>query len=171
MEQRNQQQGGQGNGFLLGVIVGVLITLLFTTKRGRAILKDVMEHGFEKFSNLEKLMQEIQEKELIEEEDHETGSDYVQSQPVPEAIVSEPAKEETKVKKPAPVPPSTPVAHKEIKTKETEAISPHVVQSVPIVEEKKEVPKLKEAKEQVKVEEPPKSSHGKRWFRGLRKRS
>ncbi|MGH7204564.1 MAG: hypothetical protein ACREHC_09065 [Candidatus Levyibacteriota bacterium] len=166
MEHRNQQQGGQGNGFLLGVIVGVLITLLFTTKRGRAILKDVMEHGFEKFSNLEKLMQEIQEKELREEEDDESGSDYVQSQPVPEAIVSVPVKEGTKVKKPAAV--SPPVVHKEIKTKETEAISPHVVQSVPIVEEKKETPK---PKEEVKVEEPPKSSQGKRWFRGLRKRS
>ena len=170
MEHKNQQQGGQGNGFLLGVIVGVLLTLLFTTKRGRAILKDVMEHGFEKFSNLEKLMQEIQEKEVPEEDDEdESGSDYVESQPVPAAVTVEPVKAEPKVKKAEPVVPAVP--HKEIKTVETEAISPHVVQSVPVVEEKKEAPKPKEVKEEIKEESPPKSIHGKRWFRGLRKRS
>src|SRR5258708_1314094 len=88
----NQHNGG-GNGFLLGVIVGVLITLLFSTKRGRAILKEAMEKGFEKFANLEQLMRETEEE--FEDEDAE-GDDYVQSVPVevaePQKIKKEPVK-------------------------------------------------------------------------------
>ena len=59
MEHNNHNQhNGTGSGFILGVIVGVIVTLLLTTKRGREILKEVLEKGVEKFSNLEALMNE-----------------------------------------------------------------------------------------------------------------
>src|SRR5437016_2786786 len=77
----NHNHNGSGNGFLLGVIVGVLITLLFTTKRGRVILKEVMEKGVERFANLEQLMRETKE-ELANEYDDEEGDDYIPEEPV-----------------------------------------------------------------------------------------
>ena len=162
MERKNQQSGGNGGGFLLGVIVGVLITLLFTTKRGREIFKDVLEHGVEKFSNLEDLMREVQEKEAVEPEEN----DFVPTQPVPPAVVAEQKKAEVKKPEAAPAPA---VPRKEIKTEATQAISPHVVESVPVVQKVEEV--KEEPKPEPKTETPPKSSTGKRWFRGLRKRS
>ena len=54
----NQHNGSGGSGFIIGVIVGVILTLLLTTKRGRVILKELLEKGIEKFSNLEDFMQE-----------------------------------------------------------------------------------------------------------------
>lgn len=41
----NEKGGGFGNGFLFGIIVGVAICLLFTTKKGRAILAELVENG------------------------------------------------------------------------------------------------------------------------------
>lgn len=171
MERRNQQSNGLGCGFLLGVIVGVLLALLFTTKRGREILKDVLEQGVEKFSDLERLMKEQQAKETTETEE----SDFVPSTPVSAEVAAEQKK--TEIKKPAATPtpvPAPAVPRKEIKTPETQAISPHVVKSVPVVQQveeiKKEEKKSPEAAEE-KTATPPKSTTGKRWFRGLRKRS
>jgi len=40
------------DGFLLGVIIGGGIALLFTTKKGNKILKAVSEEGFEGLSKL-----------------------------------------------------------------------------------------------------------------------
>ncbi len=41
-----------GNGFLFGIIVGVLLTLLFTTKKGRNILKTLADEGVDSISDL-----------------------------------------------------------------------------------------------------------------------
>src|SRR3989344_489412 len=46
------------NNFLLGVILGVVITLLFTTKKGRKILKALSEEGLQKFTELEDIWEE-----------------------------------------------------------------------------------------------------------------
>jgi gas vesicle protein len=57
MEQKHQQHNNFGSGFMLGVILGVAGTLLFTTKRGRAIFKEATDKGLDKFTDLEKQLQ------------------------------------------------------------------------------------------------------------------
>jgi hypothetical protein len=146
MEDKNNHQHS-GNGFLLGVIVGVLIALLFTTKRGREIFKDVTEKGLEKFQDLEKLIQEHEEKGL-EEDDVIDGEDYVPSEastPPPPPPVQHVAKAEPEPKKET----APPVREKvDVKVK----VEPKV---------EKAAPKLKEEK----------TTRGRRWFRGLKKKS
>lgn len=61
MEQKEKQGGGLSSGFLLGVVVGVIITLLLTTKRGKRILKFITEEGMSKLSNWEDLFQDAVE--------------------------------------------------------------------------------------------------------------
>jgi len=61
MEQKEKQGGGLSSGFLLGVVVGVIITLLLTTKRGKRILKLITEEGMSKLSNWEDLFHDAVE--------------------------------------------------------------------------------------------------------------
>lgn len=67
MDNRNAHTSG--GGFLLGVLIGVLIALLFTTKKGRRILKSLTEEGMDKISNIEELF----EKKLREESTDDMG--------------------------------------------------------------------------------------------------
>lgn len=89
MENKNNNHES-GNGFLFGVILGSIATLLFTTKKGREIVKDLTEKGIEKFSDLEDRLKETQEAEVIE-------NDYIEpeerSLPVPEPDKTKLAKE------------------------------------------------------------------------------
>lgn len=88
MEDRNHHHETPGNGFLMGVIVGAATTLLFTTKKGREIVKDITEKGFERFSDLQTALEE--------DEFEAAGADYVEqpglSQPA-EVIKEKVAKE------------------------------------------------------------------------------
>lgn len=68
------------NGFLLGLIIGGVATLLFTTKKGREIVKDLTEQGIERISDLQGKM----DKAVVEYEDV-PGEDYVE----PEERVAE----------------------------------------------------------------------------------
>jgi hypothetical protein len=156
MEHNNHnQQQNAGNGFLLGVIVGVLLTLLFTTKRGRAIFKEVLERGVEKFANLEELMRETEyeatEEDLLEEE----GDDFIPAKPVE---IPKPAKKEPEKKSIAEAPERQQVKESIIKENKESTIH-----------EKKE--EKNTAVSSGQSEEKPKSPRGKRWFRGLRKKS
>ena len=54
----HRHQKNHGNGFILGVIVGVILTLLFTTKKGREIVKELTEKGLDKLSDLQGVMDE-----------------------------------------------------------------------------------------------------------------
>lgn len=42
-----REKNNSGSVFLAGVVVGVLVTLLFTTKKGRKILKNLKDQGME----------------------------------------------------------------------------------------------------------------------------
>jgi gas vesicle protein len=55
---KNSHKSSNGNGFLLGVIVGVIVALLFTTKKGREIVKELTEKGLDRFSDLQGVMNE-----------------------------------------------------------------------------------------------------------------
>lgn len=63
MEKKEQQRGigGLSSGFLLGVVVGVIITLLLTTKRGKRIVKMITEEGMSKISHWEDLFTDIED--------------------------------------------------------------------------------------------------------------
>lgn len=65
-----------GNGFLLGLIVGGVATLLFTTKKGREIVKDLSDRGLERLSELQDAMEEA--KKGYEDTENE---DYIQLEP------------------------------------------------------------------------------------------
>jgi gas vesicle protein len=154
----NHNHNGSGNGFLLGVIVGALITLLFTTKKGRAILKDVMEKGVQKFADLEQLMQEAEE-----ELEDETGDDYIPAEPVEE---SEPPKAQKPVEK------KTEEVTKQPIQKILPPTKPAKEESKFLDEEmnKNNAPEEEQAPPEP-VEEKPKTTPVKRLFRGLRKKS
>lgn len=62
-------QHTSGNGFLLGLIVGVILTLLFTTSKGRKILRELSENGFDAindrlkdFEGFDENVEEMEEK-------------------------------------------------------------------------------------------------------------
>lgn len=85
-----------GNGFLAGLVVGGVATLLFTTKKGREIVKELTEKGLDKFSELqEKFEYETSELEELD------GDDYIQPEPLGK-------KELNEIKKEAQTPTSNP---------------------------------------------------------------
>lgn len=71
---RQDHHSNSGHAFLLGVVVGVAVTLLFTTKRGRKILKALTDEGMDKIGRWEKVLYRTQSET---EDDGATGSDYV----------------------------------------------------------------------------------------------
>jgi len=67
MENRSNNHNGTGNGFFLGLFVGVCATLLFSTKKGREIVREMTDKGLQKFSDIEDSL----DMELEEEEDND----------------------------------------------------------------------------------------------------
>jgi hypothetical protein len=67
-----EQKSHGSNSFVLGVVVGVVLTLLFTTKKGRRVLATLTDEGLSRFSDLEKAMKSMQEEtaqELLDEDE------------------------------------------------------------------------------------------------------
>jgi len=78
----NNTNNGVNSGFLLGFIFGVLATLLLTTKKGREILKELIDKGMQKITDLEESHEKTKQKQNPEEE-----NDYVK--PKPEEVKKE----------------------------------------------------------------------------------
>ena len=77
-----------GNGFLFGLLLGGVVTLLFTTKKGREVVKDLADRGLDKFSELQDEFEEARgEFEDID------GDDYVQPEPLEKKVINEVKKE------------------------------------------------------------------------------
>lgn len=113
-ENQSYKHNGGGSGFWFGVIVGVVVTLLFTTKKGREIFRDLTEKGLDKFSDLQESLdrreaefeefQESEENDYVEPEliPQEKSVEPPQAQPErPKQEVRHLAKEESPVEKPA----------------------------------------------------------------------
>lgn len=75
------------NGFVIGLIVGVGVALLFTTKKGKKILKSLSEEGLESVNGLDDLLQKFEsatKRVTHQNEDDDTEekeSDYVRERP------------------------------------------------------------------------------------------
>lgn len=67
--------------FLLGVLIGVAITLLFTTKKGRRILKTLTDEGMDKISKWEDILYKAQTQPMEEAGEMMDGEDYVATEP------------------------------------------------------------------------------------------
>ena len=65
MEQK--RSGGISNGFIIGFLLGIVVTLLFTTKRGRSIVRLLTEKGTEKIDSWKDIL-EATEEEFFEDE-------------------------------------------------------------------------------------------------------
>ncbi|MEK7571055.1 MAG: YtxH domain-containing protein [Patescibacteria group bacterium] len=59
--ENKQSSNNLGSGFFLGLIVGVIVTLLFTTKKGRKILHNLTEKSMDKVSTIENRFHEVKE--------------------------------------------------------------------------------------------------------------
>lgn len=141
---------GLGNGFLLGVIVGVLLTLLFTTNRGRQIVKEMMEKGVKKFSDLEEILREPDD--VAMEEDFDEDNDFIPTEPIASVEVQNDKKtaevkliDEKKQKEVTVVQQSVKNTVQQQTVKEKESVSPNGVQA--------------------HTPDKPKQTTGKRWFR------
>lgn len=94
MENKQPNNNGLGNGFLLGLVVGILATLLFTTKKGREVLHTLTDRGMDKFTELEKQLNNAKQEitEELEEEDDYVEIEERQAPPEPEPTPSSPDK-------------------------------------------------------------------------------
>lgn len=85
------------NGFILGLVVGVLVTLMFTTKKGRQILRALTEEGLSRFTEVEDILHAM--------EDDGEFADSMEEEMVDDATTSEMPTDmnddEKKVRKPA----------------------------------------------------------------------
>lgn len=78
----NNTNNATNSGFLLGFIFGVLATLLLTTKKGREILKELIDKGIKKITDLEESYDKTKQQQNTQEE-----NDYVK--PKPEEVKKE----------------------------------------------------------------------------------
>ena len=79
MKERNSYaQNGGNSSFWLGFILGVLLTLLLTTKRGREVLRDLLDRGIQKISDLEDSLEKARERQT-QPSFQSPESDYVPS--------------------------------------------------------------------------------------------
>ncbi len=83
MSEKNEHRKSSSNAFLWGMIIGGIIVYLFTTKRGKRILKQLSEMGFETLENIsefegadEYTNEETDEVEENQEELHENGNGH-----------------------------------------------------------------------------------------------
>lgn len=66
MDKKNNSGGNGFNVFILGIFIGVLATLLLTTKKGRKILKVIIDEGTERISKWEDVIDSL--KTQVEED-------------------------------------------------------------------------------------------------------
>lgn len=100
MERKEQQSGlGLSSGFLLGVVVGVIVTLLLTTKRGKKMIKMITEEGMSKMANWEELFTDIADDQKAQFSESKLPSVELSDElDIPEALQVE-KKEVSKVKR------------------------------------------------------------------------
>jgi gas vesicle protein len=84
MEDKNNNNQNSGSGFLLGLVIGSVTTLLFTTKKGRELVKEMTDSALDKFSELQEGLDEAVDIEELE------GDDYIEREERPSQKEEEP---------------------------------------------------------------------------------
>lgn len=59
-QQQKLPQSNDSNGFFLGVIVGAMVTALFTTQKGRDILREITDKSIESWDDVEKALEDLE---------------------------------------------------------------------------------------------------------------
>lgn len=78
MHNRQEQTGSSFNTFLFGVLIGVLATLLFTTKKGRKLLKVITDESVDRLGKWEDMVKTMQEHIDEDVEDESVMGEEVQ---------------------------------------------------------------------------------------------
>lgn len=71
MEKKNNSGGGGFNIFVMGIIIGVLATLLLSTKKGRKLLRVIVNEGADRISKWEDVADSLKtqfEEDTLDEE-------------------------------------------------------------------------------------------------------
>lgn len=66
MSEHEHQGSGSLNTLTLGILIGILLTLLLTTKKGKKLLKLITDEGVEKLGKWEDMLKSM-EKEIVQE--------------------------------------------------------------------------------------------------------
>ncbi len=77
----NQTEGGGINGFFLGVILGAGMTLLFTTEKGKKIVKTLTEEGLEDLSKLQDMIDVLKDEDTALDVKEETAPKIAEKEP------------------------------------------------------------------------------------------
>ncbi|GIW61367.1 MAG: hypothetical protein KatS3mg089_0219 [Patescibacteria group bacterium] len=64
------------NIFLLGIVIGVALTLLLTTKNGRKLLRLITEESLQRLSKWEDRLLSVEDEKIDDEDDFALGEDY-----------------------------------------------------------------------------------------------
>lgn len=155
MDKREQQS--IGSGFFLGLLFGLAIALLFTTKKGRKILRILLDEGLEKFEEWQDIVKDTTRSQPdTQEEDDVEGGDYIAR----EVVMPVQPEKETKQEKHS--------AREETKHEETRASTIEDHEEPTVV--KRVIDALPQEHEDNEVNVKPKSTV-RRFFRGVRRKS
>lgn len=193
MSDQEQHSGHSHSTFISGILVGILLALLFTTKRGRKLLSIITDEGIGKFHKWEDLLEMLESQvqgEIIPDEEPVMGEDLKEEVQQIEPPKKVEKKEEKKHKEEEKKAEETLVEKIEEKVKEVEeltselrevkeAIIEKVQDSVPDkekeaeavpeeVSEKEDIP-LHKALDPIIEEEAPKKK-SRRLFKGIRRK-
>lgn len=103
MDKQHHGSGNNNGGFLLGILVGVALTLLLVTKKGRKILRMLTDEGIDKLSEWETVINDVKDA-IDDDEDNIPSDDYIREPAVKEQTKETPQNQRT-VKEQVPVQP------------------------------------------------------------------
>lgn len=106
-QQQKLPQSNDSNGFFLGVIIGAFVTALFTTNKGKEILRDITDKSIESWDDVEKALEDMESDDIHDsptteyvtpEEKKEIK--YLAQNPEPAVAVEEAPEEKKEVTQP-----------------------------------------------------------------------
>ncbi len=151
------------HGFMLGILIGILIALLFTTQKGRKLLKVITTEGSRKIGNWDELIEVLQ---------REIGEDAaIEEEPVVGEDLKEEVKEGESSKKTL-----QQAQDEEVEEKESEGEAtpePEKIEKIDTEHLEQEIAEIKEEIKEVKEdqeEEKPAPKKKSRLFKGIRRK-